>query len=122
MKVHIGKEIEKKFQQSGLKITSFAETINTGERNVYTIFKREDINAELLFKISEALNFDFFSLYQNRFPAGNIFKESQEDYVKKENRISINLTLSIFKSNLSSLSDFINDITPLANKNNIKLI
>ena len=64
MELHIGREIEKKFEESGLKPVEFAKRINTGPRNIYTIFKRKDINSGQLQKISEALKFDFFSLYR----------------------------------------------------------
>ena len=68
MKIHIGKEIEKKVQERGLKIPFFADKIATGERNVYSIFKRDDISAEMLIKISKVLNFNFFSLYEFQSP------------------------------------------------------
>lgn len=72
MELHIGKEIERKFEESGLKPMEFAKRINTGPRNIYTIFKRKDMNSLQLKKISEALKFDFFSLYQEQLaPAVN---------------------------------------------------
>lgn len=63
MDVHIGKEIERKYQQSGLKISEFASRLNTGKRNVYSIFERPEISTAQLRKISEVLGFDFFQLY-----------------------------------------------------------
>lgn len=69
MDLHIGREIEKKFDESGLKPAEFAKRINTGPRNIYTIFKRKDMNSGQLKKISQALNFDFFSLYKEQLPA-----------------------------------------------------
>lgn len=64
MELHIGNEIEKKFEESGMRPAEFAKRINTGSRNIYTIFKRKDINSGQLRKIGEVLNFDFFTLYQ----------------------------------------------------------
>lgn len=64
MELHIGSEIEKKFLESGMRPGEFAKRINTGARNIYTIFKRKGINSDLLKKIGEVLNFDFFTLYQ----------------------------------------------------------
>jgi hypothetical protein len=68
MALHIGKEIERKFDESGIKPGEFAKRINTGPRNIYTIFKRKDINSGLLKKISDVLEFDFFSLYRDEMP------------------------------------------------------
>jgi hypothetical protein len=66
MGLHIGREIEKKFDESGIKPEEFAKRINTGKRNLYTIFKREDINSGQLKRISEALDFDFFAFYRQQ--------------------------------------------------------
>ncbi len=63
MELHIGKEIEKRFLESGIKPGEFARRINTGQRNIYAIFRRKDINTDLLFRIGKALNFNFFTLY-----------------------------------------------------------
>lgn len=70
MEVHIGKEIEKKYNESGLKLSEFAKKINTGTRNIYSIFKRSDINSALLKKIGEALRYDFFQFYQKEYKKG----------------------------------------------------
>jgi hypothetical protein len=63
MHVHIGKEIEEKYQKSGMKLSEFARRINTSSRNVYSIFTRAEIKTDQLIKICEVLEFDFFSLY-----------------------------------------------------------
>jgi hypothetical protein len=64
MTLHIGKEIEVRYKESGIKLSEFARRLNTSPRNVYAIFDRPDIKTDLLQKISEVLNFNFFSLYQ----------------------------------------------------------
>ena len=64
MDIHIGKEIEKKYQESGLKLSEFAKRLNTGPRNVYSIFGRKDISSKQLKKISEILHYNFFDAYQ----------------------------------------------------------
>jgi hypothetical protein len=69
MKLHIGKEIEQRYNESGIKLSEFARRLNTSPRNVYTIFERADIKTDLLLKISEVLKFNFFSLYQTS-PSG----------------------------------------------------
>lgn len=76
MEVHIGQEIEKKFQQSGLKLAEFARRINSSTRNVYTIFKRPALNSAQLKLIGEVLNFDFFTLYHEYELPQGIKRES----------------------------------------------
>jgi hypothetical protein len=92
MEVHIGKEIEKKFQESGLKLGAFAERINTGERNVYSIFGRKDISAEMLTSISTALDYNFFQFYERELKS--ILKEPAPGYNKNQSHISLTITLS----------------------------
>jgi len=65
MRLHIGKEIELRYKESGIKLSEFARRLNTSPRNVYAIFERPDIKTDLLLKISEVLNFNFFSLYSS---------------------------------------------------------
>ena len=65
MRLHIGKEIEHRYKESGIKLSEFARRLNTSPRNVYAIFERADIKTDLLQKISEVLNFNFFTLYSS---------------------------------------------------------
>ncbi|MCQ2310515.1 MAG: XRE family transcriptional regulator [Paludibacteraceae bacterium] len=61
--VHIGQEIKAVLDQQGRKISWFADKLYCDRTNVYDIFKRSSIDTELLLRISVALNFNFFSLY-----------------------------------------------------------
>lgn len=47
MKVHIGQEIKKVYEQSGLKFKEFAQRMNYGTKNIYSIFTREDVDTEV---------------------------------------------------------------------------
>jgi len=59
--VHIGSIIKQKFEESSMTVTKFGEKINYERTNVYSIFKLKSIDSELLLRISEALNFDFYN-------------------------------------------------------------
>lgn len=61
--IHIGSIIKEKFEASEHTVAWFARKINYDRTNIYRIFDRESIDTELLMKISEALNFDFFIYY-----------------------------------------------------------
>jgi transcriptional regulator with XRE-family HTH domain len=65
MRLHIGKEIELRYKESGIKLSEFAKRLSTSPRNVYAIFERADIKTDLLQKISEVLNYNFFTLYSS---------------------------------------------------------
>ena len=64
VKVHIGSIIKEKFEESGHTVAWFARQINYDRTNIYRIFDRESVDTNLLMKISEVLNFDFFTYYK----------------------------------------------------------
>ena len=61
--VHIGKHIHTVFISKGLTVTEFAKRINKSRENIYHVFNRKSIDTDLLLKISEILEYDFFTLY-----------------------------------------------------------
>jgi hypothetical protein len=91
MKLHIGKEIELRYKESGIKLSEFAKRLSTTPRNVYTIFERSDIKTDLLQKIGEVLHFNFFQLYQTGINA----EESEMRYEKRQrdNKLSVIVVL-----------------------------
>lgn len=122
MNVHIGKEIEKKFQESGLKITVFAERINTGERNVYSLFKRKDISAEMLAMISDVLSFNFFKLYEDQLPKPQSAEEGLAEYHTAKNAISISINLKISNENIDVIPEFLKEIRVAALRYGARLV
>src|SRR5688572_32235338 len=84
MRLHIGKEIEHRYKESGIKLSEFARRLNTSPRNVYAIFDRNDIKTDLLQKISEVLNFNFFTLYQTATRVNEPFIEYGSQKPKAE--------------------------------------
>ena len=57
--VHYGQEVKKRFKQRGMTVAEFARRINRSRNTVYSIFRREFIDLQLLHDISEVLEFDF---------------------------------------------------------------
>lgn len=111
MELHIGKEIENKFHESGLKIGVFAERINTGERNVYSIFKRKDISAEMLKRISDVLGCNFFKLYERKLSDRTVSPSENKSVESKCMHISITLSSPIdLMKNFPSLIAKINNL------------
>lgn len=95
-KIHIGEEIKKVFDDSGMKVQSFAEKIFYSRQNVNGIFKRESLDTDLLIKISNALNFDFFKFYRKE-DSYSIVEDRQEIYrpQKKGNGFSVSVTINV---------------------------
>lgn len=59
--IHIGKLIRQHLTESGLSVFEFANAIHKTRTNVYDIFKRKNVDIELLMAISETLHFDFIN-------------------------------------------------------------
>ncbi len=58
--MHIGKQIESVVRSEGRSVGWLAKNISCERANVYNIFKRRSIDTNLLAKISEVLNHNFF--------------------------------------------------------------
>lgn len=63
MSVHIGNIIKEAVKRKGIKVTAFADEINCSRRNVYGIFKKKNIDTELLEVISGKLGENLFLHY-----------------------------------------------------------
>ena len=71
--IHIGKLIEAELRRQERTVSWFARKLNCDRSNVYDIFKRENIDVDLLLRISSILKHDFFNYYARQL------KESDED-------------------------------------------
>ena len=66
MRTKIGQLIKEEVERQGLTADQFAGLISTSRTNVYHIFNRENIDMELLVRISNALHRNFFTeLYKD---------------------------------------------------------
>ena len=61
--IHIGQLIRKELDRQERTPTWLARKINCERPNVYYIFSQPSINTDLLLRISQALNHDFFQYY-----------------------------------------------------------
>ena len=61
--VHIGEIIRQELLKQERTPAWLARKINCERPNVYYIFRQSSINTDLLVRISEALNVDFFKVY-----------------------------------------------------------
>lgn len=61
--VHIGQAIKKKLAESGITKAELGRRTGIVPQSFYAIFKKSDIATDKLEAISNALGFNFFSLY-----------------------------------------------------------
>lgn len=73
--VHIGKLIELEMQRQGRTVSWLASKLFYERTNIYSIFKRESIDSQLLLRISKLLNHNFFKYYINEYEC----KEKNKD-------------------------------------------
>lgn len=90
--IHIGEKIKEVFEATGLSVTEFARRIDTSRENVYGIFTRKSIDTDLLLKITQVLDHNFFSYYINPKEVEELKKQlelAQQEiaYLKKINSL-----------------------------------
>lgn len=107
MALHIGREIEIRYKESGLKLSEFAKRLNTSSRNVYDIFERSEIKTDQLERISKILNFNFFSLYQDTG-----VQETNVAYTRKEKNNSISIVVELDGQD-STLTQLVHRLTAI---------
>lgn len=64
---HIGKLIEEELRRQGRSVSWFAEKLYCDRTNVYSIFKRKSLDTDLLLRISQILNYNFFNIFLSEF-------------------------------------------------------
>lgn len=64
--VIIGKVIEEELRRQVRTVVWLARRLSCNRTNVYKLFNRTSIDAELLLKISNILSTNFFTYYTNR--------------------------------------------------------
>ena len=62
---HIGKIIKAELVRQGRTITWLADEMNYSRQNIYKIFSRKWIHTDLLLKVSDILDHDFFKYFSD---------------------------------------------------------
>ncbi|MBQ9076223.1 MAG: XRE family transcriptional regulator [Muribaculaceae bacterium] len=63
--IHIGQLIQQELYRQERTPAWLAKKINCERPNVYYIFRQESINTDMLLRISQALNHNFFKYYSS---------------------------------------------------------
>ena len=67
--VDIGKLIHEKVCEQGRSVTWLARKLNYSLTNIYKIFEKPSIDTDVLMRISDALDYDFFAVYSRELAA-----------------------------------------------------
>ena len=59
MEIHIGSLVQTEFEMQGRKVVWLAEQLNCNRSNVYSIFQRENMDVEMLIRLSRILHHNF---------------------------------------------------------------
>jgi hypothetical protein len=100
MNTHIGEKIKERAHELRIGPTELARRINTTKQNVGWIYKRASLDSLLLYEISKALDFNFFSFYdlsKVENPKTNAYKKELEA-IKKDNAL-LQKELELVKEN-----------------------
>jgi len=101
MSIHIGEKIRKRAKELRIGPTELGKLIHTSKQNVMGIYTRRSIDAELLYKLSKALDHDFFQYYQALAPEQ--FSETGNEY-KKATKNLLNVRISNLQKELAILN------------------
>lgn len=87
--VHIGLAIEEKLQELKLSKTEFGRRIGIPQQNVNRILEKDTIDTGKLVQISEALKFNFFSLYCEEVPKVEVKTEGDYSPASDEGDVTV---------------------------------
>lgn len=79
MPIHIGRLIQEQAEARKFSQQELGQRINRSKQNVGDIYKRQSIDSELLLRLSEVLEFDFFSAYYEGEPLQSMRKKEIEE-------------------------------------------
>lgn len=100
MNVHIGQKIKERALALRIGPTELARRINTTKQNTRSIFERASLDSLLLYEISKALEYNFFSFYdlaKMENPKVEEYKKELEA-IKKDNAM-LQKELELVKEN-----------------------
>lgn len=69
--IHIGQCIKAELSRQGRTITWLANEVHCTRENLYKLFRHSWINTDMLFKVCNALHYDFFKEYSSLLSFNN---------------------------------------------------
>lgn len=65
-RVHIGNLIKKELERQERTVSWFARKLSCDRSNAYKLFKRPNIDTDLLLRVSAILSYNFFEVYHEK--------------------------------------------------------
>ena len=107
--INIGEKIKQRAKELRIGPTEFANMISSTKQNIYSIYNRKSLDTQLLTKISQALDFDFFRYYTITDLQFTNERPSVEGIVKyKTSKVQNNNTDGKFQKELYAMLDAMN--------------
>ena len=75
--MNIGQMIKEKLYEDGHSVTWLAKRLCCTRTNIYKIFSKENLDADLLWKISIALKYDFFREYSRKLQEKEVYPNNK---------------------------------------------
>lgn len=101
--VHIGLAIDKKLQELKMSKTEFGRRIGIPQQNVNRILEKDTIDTGKLVQISEALKFNFFSLYCEEAPKVEVKTEGDYSPASDSGDVSVIVGDAVLAERVKSL-------------------
>lgn len=105
--IHIGNEISKRILDLHLSKTEFAKKIGYRQQNINRILDKPSIDTDMLQKISEVLNFDFFRLFTDNGDI-NVVASGDSSIAALNSDIKTN-DCEVLKERIRSLESLLNE-------------
>ena len=103
--VHIGQLIKKQLDIKGMKRSEFARRINRSSQNVYDIFNRKSIDTNLLLKISDILDYNFFEFFVYKVRNKDNDEHFQEEPIEYTPMSEVESENEMLKNQLSACKE-----------------
>lgn len=116
MELHIGKEIRRVLDEKGKKGNWLAEKMNTSTRNLYDLLNREEISTGQLSVISNALEYNFFELFNRVVSAPGQVNEPEQSYAQHKKSVQQKVVVMVELDGLETTLDHSYDKLKKLNK------
>lgn len=107
--VHIGLAIEEKLQELKLSKTEFGRRIGIPQQNVNRILEKDTIDTGKLVQISEALKFNFFTLYCEEAPKVEVKTEGDYSPASDSGDVSVVVGDAVLAERVKLLQQLIDE-------------
>ncbi len=129
MEIQIGTRIDNLRHKRNVSVEELSKTLHITERNVYKLFKKNDIWVSQLWDLSEKLDYNFFELFKPATSDASAKQkptlESVKDLKKTkidEKALEVNFAVQYLPEASDKLGQFILNVQIMAEEMGIKVV